>query len=157
MPKMSEINAKTSKYFKVKDLEEATGQKWQISQLPAYIADATIGEYPARDNEPAKPAYFLHLNGHEKPLGCNWTNRTALQEYLGDVEWDRASMRGLRLIVYAAQTSMGPGIKIRIHPEQTQEPFAPKANALVQPPLDEPPPPSDADAPPPPTDDDIPF
>ena len=114
MPKMSEINVQKSRWFKVSDLTEATGQPWAKAQLPVEIESAEIGEYPKDENGVTEDAFIIRFVGHEKPLGCNLTNRKVLAGIVGDeAEWDTPSLAGTRLIVYAESTSMGTGIRLR--------------------------------------------
>ena len=114
MPKMSEINVKNSRYFKTKDLEILTGKPWAVAQAIVTVDRAEIGEYAGDAGEPAEPSYLLYFEEYpSKPLGCNWTNRTHLQGIVGDVEWDTENLRGTRLVVFAEQTSLGAGIRIR--------------------------------------------
>jgi nitroreductase len=167
MPKMSEINVQKSRYFKVADLTEATGQPWAKAQLPVVIESAEIGEYPSDDGKPAEDAFFIYFKGHEKPLGCNLTNRKVLAGIVGnDAEWDTETLAGTHLIVYAEATSMGTGVRLRydadadskrLDEEHEQRQRQPKVgNDPVH--DDEPPPHTDADAGPPAEDDgEIPF
>ena len=114
MPKMSEINVQKSRWFKVSDLMEATGQPWAKAQLPVEIESAEIGEYPKDENGVTEDAFIIRFVGHEKPLGCNLTNRKVLAGIVGNnAEWDTPSLAGTRLIVYAESTSMGEGIRLR--------------------------------------------
>ena len=111
---MAELNVQKSRFFKVADLLEATGKTWALAQLPVVVKSAEIGEYPGDGNSPAEDAYFIYFEGHEKPLGCNLTNRKVLQGICGDdAEWDTKSLKGVSLIVYAESTSMGTGVRIR--------------------------------------------
>ena len=117
MPKMSDINEKNSRFFKMRELEEITGKPWQAAQAILTVASAYVDEYPSVDGKPGDVGYFLTFAGQEKPLGVNWTNRVTLENMVGDVEWETATLAGLRLLIYAEQTSMGPGIRIRPAPE----------------------------------------
>ena len=121
MPRMSEINVQKSNYFKIVDLETATGKPWGQSNLVVEIESASLGEYPSQDGKPAEDAFFLKFVGHEKPLGCNLTNRKTIEAIVGDVEWDTASLGGVKLQVYAEYTSMGPGIRVRFHQPGSEE------------------------------------
>ena len=139
---MAELNVQKSRFFKVADLLEATKKPWALAQLPVVVKSAEIGEYPGDGNSPAEDAYFIYFEGHEKPLGCNLTNRKVLQGICGDdAEWDTKSLKGVSLIVYAESTSMGTGIRIRYN-----QPSAKSEPSSVS-----------EDVPPPDDDDDIPF
>ena len=116
MPKLSEINVQKSRYFKTADLTEATGKGWAVSQLPVVIESAELGEYPADGNEAPEPAYLVYFKGYPKPFGLNLTCRRVLEGIVGsDAEWDTASLAGVSLILYAEQTSMGTGLRIRFN------------------------------------------
>ncbi len=115
MPRMSEINIQKSKYFKIKDLEDATGKPWAQSNLVVTVVKAWVDEYPPEDGKEPEPAYLLELAGFAKPLGCNLTNRKAIEDILGDVEWDASALAGLKLQMYAERTQMGPGLRVRFH------------------------------------------
>jgi hypothetical protein len=111
--KMSEINVQKSKYFKIVDLEKATGLPWGKSNLTVEVERASIGEYPAEDGKEPEQSFLLEFIGHEKPMGMNLTNRKTIQGIVGDVEWDTPALAGLELQVYAEYTSMGPGLRVR--------------------------------------------
>ncbi len=117
MPRMSEINVQKSNYFKVKDLEDATGKPWGQSNLIVSVVRAWIDEYPAETGKEPEPAYLLELAGFEKPFGCNLTNRKTIEGIVGDVEWDTAALAGLKLQMYAEYTQLGTGLRIRFHQE----------------------------------------
>ncbi len=110
MPRMSDINKKNSKYFKVDDLCSVTGQPWAVAQLEVAIEKAWIGEYKGQDGEPDEVAYFLGLSGIDKPLGVNWTNRTTLEGIVGDVMWDTPSLQGVQIVLSAKAYSTGTGL-----------------------------------------------
>lgn len=113
MPRMSQINIKKSKYFKIKELEEATGESWGKAFLIVTVEQATVEEYPAEDGKEPEPAFLLHFAGHAKPLGCNLTNRKTIQGIMGDVEWDTAALAGMQLQLYAVSTERGAGIRVQ--------------------------------------------
>jgi len=145
MPKMSEINVKKSKYFKVKDLLDATGETaWARAQLNAVIESAYVDKYDEKDDD---DAYFVTFSGVNKPLGCNLTIREFLAGMVGDdAEWDSSSLSGTPVCIYAEGTSMGPGVRLRA---QAPASVSPAANASAAHANEQTPPPSD--------DDDIPF
>jgi hypothetical protein len=118
--RMSEINVKKSASFKTSDLMEITGQPWATAQLIVTVTGASVGEYPADDGKQPEPAYNLHMAGIDKPLGCNLTNREMLQSMVGDVEWNTASLSGIRLCLFATSTQMGPGLRLRAVPDTVQ-------------------------------------
>ena len=125
---MGEINKPKSKYFKVGDLVEITGQPWAKANLPVEVESAEIGEYPADDKTGViEDAFLIHLRGYDKPLGCNLTNRKVLQGIVGDVEWNTENLAGTRLVIYAESTSMGEGIRIRYDADGTKEEAAAEA------------------------------
>ncbi len=144
MPTMSQINVKKSKYWKVKELEEATGLPWGKSNLVVTVARAWVDEYPAEDGNEPEPAFLLELEGHSKPLGCNLTNRKTIEGIVGDVEWDTVPLAGLKLQLYAEYTQMGPGLRVRFHQEtpSVETAQAPGGDPVRD---EEPPPPTDAD------------
>lgn len=110
--RMSEINKKNSRYLGLIDLEEMTGRGWESgARMQVTIVEAFEDFYPARDNKPAEPGFFLRFAGIEKPMGCKWENRTALEMMLGDVEWSTESLAGIRLELYGVPTPMGPGLR----------------------------------------------
>ncbi len=117
MPRMSEINVQKSKYFKIPDLVEATGEPWGKSNLVVMVIRAWIDEYPSQDGNEPEPAYLLEFKGFEKPFGCNLTNRKTIEGIVGDVEWDSPALAGLLLQLYAEHTQMGPGLRVRFHQE----------------------------------------
>ena len=140
-PKMSDINVAKSRYYKVADLVEATGQPWAKAQLPVVIESAEISEYPAGDNGIAEDAFLIYFKNHVKPLGCNLTIRKVLQGIVGNVEWDTENLAGVPLVLYAESTSMGEGVRVRYN--------QPTSKSGGDPVHDDAPPPSD--------DDNIPF
>ena len=147
---MAEINVQKSRYFKVADLLKATGKPWALAQLPVVVESAEMGEYPGDGDSPAEDAFFIYFKGHEKPLGCNLTNRKVLQGIVGDdAEWTTASLRGVSLIVYAESTSMGTGIRVRYNDAASK--------AGGDPIRDEEPSSVSEDVPPPDDDDEPPF
>jgi hypothetical protein len=119
--KMSEINVKQSRYFKVPDLEEMSGQPWQTAQLVLTIVQAFEGMYQATDSQPAEEGFFLQFAGVEKPCGANWTNRCLMQTMVGDVPWDTESLAGIRILVSAHQTGLGVGLLFGPVPNTMQE------------------------------------
>ena len=145
MPTMSEINVQKSKYFKIKDLEEATGKPWGQSNLVVTVAKAWVDEYPAEGGNEPEPAYLLEFAGFSKPFGCNLTNRKTIEGIMGDVEWNTDPLAGLKLQLYAEYTQMGPGLRVRFHQETPPvEADAPTGGDPVH--DDEPPPLTDADS-----------
>jgi hypothetical protein len=122
---MSEINVQKSNYFKIKDLEDATGKPWGQSNLIVTVESASIGEYPSQDGKPPEEGFFLQFAGFEKPLGCNLTIRKTIEGIVGDVEWDTAALGGLHLQLYAEHTQMGPGVRVRFHQPGSEEPAPP--------------------------------
>jgi len=144
MPKMRDINVKKSKYFKVADLLNYTGETaWARAQLNAVIESAYTGKYNDEDED---DAYFVEFRGVGKPLGCNLTIREFLAGMVGDdAEWDSAALGGLNVCIYAEHTSMGPGVRLRAQAPANVSPATP---APAQPPAQselEPPPPTDED------------
>ncbi len=142
MPLMSEINVKKGNYFKVKELEEATGKPWGQSNLVVTVVKAWIDEYPAENGKDPEPAYLLELAGFAKPFGCNLTNRKTIEGIMGDVEWDTAALSGLTLQMYAEYTQMGTGLRVRFHQEAA---LVDPTGATVGDPVrdEEPPPPTE--------------
>jgi hypothetical protein len=111
---MSDINVTKSNYFKVADLVQAAGKPWAVAQIAVEVESAEIGEYPADANGPAQDSFCIKFRGHEKPLGCNLTNRRTLAGIVGqDAEWSTAALAGTRLIVFAVSTEKGEGIRVR--------------------------------------------
>jgi len=140
MPRMSEINIQKSNYFKIADLETATGKPWGQSNLIVTVESASLGEYPSQDGKEPEAAFFLKFVGHDKPLGCNLTNRKTIEGIVGDVEWDTAALGGLQLQVYGEYTSMGPGLRVRFHQPGSEQAAPVPNNAGGDPVLDESPP-----------------
>ncbi len=145
MPRMSEINVQKSNYFKVKDLEEATGKPWGQSNFVVTVVKAWIDEYPAENGKDPEPAYLLELAGFAKPFGCNLTNRKTIEGIVGDVEWDTGALGGLTLQMYAEYTQMGTGLRVRFHQETppVETAQAPGGDPVRD---EEPPPLTDADS-----------
>jgi hypothetical protein len=119
---MAELNVGKSRYLKVGDLVNKTGEPWAKAEMAVVVVSAEISEYPSQDGKPPEDAFLVYFDEFAKPFGMNLTCRKVIQGICGDeAQWRTEDLAGVRLILFAEGTSMGEGLRIRYNSEAAAE------------------------------------